>query len=68
MHMSQNEQYMENVFAQCFVNARKMKGLSQRDLSNAVSGQISPTAIAKYEKGLMMPSSATLVQFAKPWE
>lgn len=65
LHTFQNEQYMENVFAQRLVNARKMKGLSQRDLSNAVSGQISPTAIAKYEKGLMMPSSATLLQLAK---
>lgn len=55
---------MENVFAQRLLNARKMKGLSQRELSNAVSGKISPTAIAKYERGLMMPSSATLLQLA----
>lgn len=56
---------MDNVFAQRLVNARKMKGLSQRDLSNATCRKISPTAIAKYEKGLMMPSSATLLLLSK---
>lgn len=56
---------MENVFAQRLVNARKIRGLSQRELSNAVHGEVSPTAIAKYEKGAMMPSSTVLIQLAK---
>lgn len=56
---------MENVFAQRLINARKIKGMSQRDLSNAVDNQISPTAIAKYEKGLMMPSSGNLIMLSE---
>lgn len=56
---------MDNIFAQRLVNARKMKGMSQRELSNAAGGQVSPTAITKYEKGLMIPSGSALLYFAK---
>lgn len=52
---------MNNVFSQRLINARKIRCLSQRDLSRLLDGKISPTAIAKYEKGLMMPSSNTLI-------
>lgn len=47
---------MDNTFAQRLVNARKIRCMSQRELCNSVDGKVSPTAIAKYEKGLMMPS------------
>ncbi len=56
---------MDNTFAQRLVNARKIRCMSQRELSNALQGQISPTAIEKYEKGLMMPSSAVLIMLSK---
>lgn len=52
---------MNNTFAQRLVNARRIRCISQRDLCDMVDGQISPTAIAKYEKGLMMPSSSVLI-------
>lgn len=52
---------MNNVFSQRLINARKIRCLSQRDLSKLLEGKISPTAIAKYEKGLMMPSSNVLI-------
>src|SRR5574344_2868 len=52
---------MDNTFANRLVNARKIRCLSQRELCNVLQGQVSPTAIAKYEKGLMMPSSDVLV-------
>ncbi|MBQ0016584.1 MAG: ImmA/IrrE family metallo-endopeptidase [Bacteroidales bacterium] len=56
---------MGNAFAQRLVNARKIRCLSQRELSNKLEGQVSPTAIEKYEKGLMMPSSSALILLSK---
>ena len=56
---------MENAFAQRLVNARKIRCMSQRELSNKLEGQVSPTAIEKYEKGLMMPSSSALILLSK---
>lgn len=55
---------MENVFAQRLVNARKIRCMSQRELCNSVGIELSPTAIAKYEKGAMMPSSKILIALA----
>lgn len=52
---------MDNTFAKRLINARKMRCISQRDLCRMVEDKVSPTAIAKYEKGLMMPSSDVLV-------
>lgn len=52
---------MDNTFAQRLVNARKIRCMSQRELCSSVDGKVSPTAIAKYEKGLMMPSSDVLI-------
>lgn len=52
---------MNNTFAKRLVNARKIRCMSQRELCNSVNGKVSPTAIAKYEKGLMMPSSDVLI-------
>ena len=52
---------MNNTFAQRLVNARKIRCLSQRELCESLGGKVSPTAIAKYEKGLMMPSSDVLI-------
>jgi Zn-dependent peptidase ImmA (M78 family)/transcriptional regulator with XRE-family HTH domain len=45
------------VFAQRLTNARKMRGLSQRDLCERLEGRVSANAIAKYETGKMMPTS-----------
>ena len=56
---------MENAFAQRLVNARKIRCMSQRELSNKLEGQVSPTAIEKYEKGLMMPSSSAFILLSK---
>lgn len=38
--------------------------MSQRELCCAVGGKVSPTAIAKYEKGMMFPSSDVLVMLS----
>lgn len=59
---------MENVFSQRLVNARKIRCMSQRELCNSVGVELSPTAIAKYEKGLMMPSSKILIALANALE
>ena len=56
---------MDNTFAKRLINARKMRCISQRDLCRMVEGKVSPTAIAKYEKGLMMPSSDVLIVLSK---
>ena len=44
------------VFAQRLVNARKMRCLSQRELSERLGNMVSANAIAKYESGKMMPT------------
>lgn len=59
---------MNSVFAQRLLNARKIRCMSQRELSASTKGKVSPTAIAKYEKGLMMPSSAVLIILCKALE
>lgn len=56
---------MDNTFAKRLVNARKIRCLSQRELSNTLQGQLSASAIEKYEKGLMMPSSSVLILLSK---
>ncbi len=56
---------MNNTFAQRLVNARKICCISQRELCDLLEGKVSPTAIAKYEKGLMMPSSSVLILLSK---
>ena len=56
---------MEHVFAQRLINARKIRGLSQRELCSLLDGQISTNAIAKYETGKMLPSSQNLIAMAK---
>jgi Zn-dependent peptidase ImmA (M78 family)/DNA-binding XRE family transcriptional regulator len=56
---------MDNTFANRLVNARKIRCISQRELCNVLQGQVSPTAIEKYEKGLMMPSSTVLILLSK---
>ena len=45
------------VFAQRLANARKMRCLSQRELSERLDIPMSANAIAKYETGKMMPTS-----------
>lgn len=45
--------------------ARKKAGLSLRDLSDALGGEVSAQAIGKYERGEMMPSSGVLTRLAK---
>lgn len=56
---------MDNTFARRLVNARKIRCMSQRDLRDALNGAVSSSAIEKYEKGLMMPSSDVLILFSK---
>lgn len=55
---------MENTFAKRLSNARKIRLLSQRALCKQAGSGISPSTIAKYEKGEMMPSSSVLIMLA----
>ena len=54
---------MENTFANRLINARKIRGMSQRDLASVLD--VSPSSIEKYEKGKMMPSSNVLIALCK---
>jgi len=56
---------MKDTFAKRLVNARKIKCLSQRELCAQLNGKVSSSAIEKYEKGLMMPSSDVLILISK---
>jgi Zn-dependent peptidase ImmA (M78 family)/DNA-binding XRE family transcriptional regulator len=56
---------MNSTFGQRLINARKIRCMSQRELCNATDGSVSATAIAKYEKGAMMPSSDVLIAMAR---
>lgn len=59
---------MENTFAKRLVNARKIRCISQRELCKLLGDKVSSTAIAKYEKGQMLPSSDVLIQLSKVLE
>lgn len=56
---------MENVFAQRLINARRIRGISQRELCARLEGRISSNAIAKYETAKMIPSSQNLIAIAE---
>lgn len=45
--------------------ARKSVGLSLRDLASRLNSDISHTALAKYEKGIMFPSTSILISLSK---
>jgi Zn-dependent peptidase ImmA (M78 family)/DNA-binding XRE family transcriptional regulator len=46
-------------------SARRLAGLSLRELSNALGGIVSHNAISKYEKGEMMPDGKVLIALSK---
>jgi Zn-dependent peptidase ImmA (M78 family)/transcriptional regulator with XRE-family HTH domain len=56
------------MFADRLKLARKKAGLSLRELSEALGGQVSAQAIGKYERGEMMPSSRTLLALSRTLE
>lgn len=56
---------MENIFGKRLANARKIKCLSQRELCERLGGLVSNNAIAKYENGKMLPSSAVLIALSR---
>lgn len=56
---------VRGVFSERLQQARALKGLSLRQLSTAMEGQISHNSLAKYEQALMMPDSKVLILLAK---
>lgn len=50
-----------DVFARRLLQARTMRDLSLRALEAAILGAVSHNALAKYERGEMMPGSETLI-------
>lgn len=64
-HTKRNLLDMKDTFAKRLVNARKIRCMSQRDLVARMEGKVSSTAIEKYEKAQMMPSSDVLIMLAR---
>ena len=58
----------KELFAQRLRQARTMRGLSLRGLSESVKGAVSHNALAKYEHGKMMPDSLVLAALSKALE
>ena len=56
---------MNDTFAKRLINARKIRCVSQRELCSRLNNKVSSTAIEKYEKALMMPSSDVLIEISK---
>jgi len=52
---------LQKIFAQRLAQARVIRGFSLRALEEAIGSKVSYAALAKYEKGDMMPSSGVLV-------
>lgn len=53
------------VFGERLRLARKMAGLSLRDLSDEIGGVVSAQAIGKYERDEMMPNSTVLIELCR---
>ena len=53
-----------DILARRLRQARTMRGLSLRGLSEALGGMVSYNALSKYEKGQMMPGSAVVIALA----
>ncbi len=56
---------LKSIFAKRLAQARKMRGLSLRELSQEVEGVVSYAALHKYEKAEMLPGSDVLVALAR---
>ncbi len=60
--MTKNKNRIE--FGNRLRSARKMAGLSMKDLANNAGGIVTKQAISKYEKGMMKPSNDVLIRLA----
>lgn len=54
----------KGVFARRLAQARRMRGLSLRDLSKATGGRVSHNALHRYEQAEMMPGDEVLISVA----
>jgi Zn-dependent peptidase ImmA (M78 family)/DNA-binding XRE family transcriptional regulator len=54
----------KEIFAIQLRAARRMANLSMAELAAAVKGKVKKQSISKYEKGMMLPSSETLIALA----
>lgn len=56
---------MKEIFAKRLKSARLLSAMSMDKLVDAMGGIVSKNAIAKYERGEMMPNSSVLIELAK---
>lgn len=55
---------MKDIFPIRLKNARKMRGMSYRKLSECMDGEVSANALAKYERGEIFPSSKVMIKLS----
>lgn len=60
-----NMDRMKEVFGKRLLNARRQAGLSQDQLVALINGRVKKTAIAKYERGEMMPETEVIETLAR---
>jgi Zn-dependent peptidase ImmA (M78 family)/DNA-binding XRE family transcriptional regulator len=63
--VNMEKQQVKELFGKRLQQARKMEGLSLRALSDEIGGAVSHNALAKYERGEMMPDGKTFEALAK---
>jgi len=59
------KQKVKELFGKRLQQARKMEGLSLRALSDKIGGAVSHNALAKYERGEMMPDGTLLIALSR---
>ena len=59
---------MKEIFPIRLRNARKMRGMSLKKLSEKMAGEVSANALAKYERGEIFPSSKVMIRLASALE
>lgn len=55
---------LKEVFARRLIQARRMRGMSLRELAEATGGRVSYNALHRYERGDMMPGDVVLMAVA----
>lgn len=64
-YVNMTKPHIKELFGKRLRQARKMEGLSLRALSDKIGGAVSHNALAKYERGEMMPDSTLLIALAR---
>lgn len=67
-NVTDKSKLLTELFGRRLKSARKMAGFSLQELSDRMKNPVSKQAIQKYEKGVMMPDSSSLLSLSKALE